>query len=440
MGRPDTSTQAISVIKDESGLLFLGEPGEIKQWLDERGITSREFTTKALKVGANAAQAAGELAQGSGRWVKLTKESSQLLKQYGKAGALQKGVAQGANGRIVKWLEFTTPSQLFSPAMATGVAGVMAQAALEQAIQEITDYLASIDKKVDELLQDQKDRSVSDLIGVALEIDEAEAIWKKTGALNETAWSKLSPCAKTTTQALGYALLKLKGLSDKLVAAKSAEEIDDLLKPAGSEVDAWLTVIARAVQTRDRFSVLELERAYAELPEVLEQHRLGITEARKLRLQKIKDGIVVFQKSIDDTAARLREQKLLHPFAVDSALSSAMTVAGKLSRFAEYLDIEIDEHEIERARDWGVLAGEAAADVAKGIAKGAGDLGGAAMDGANQLGGVVMDGAGKLGDAMGEGFAAAASSAVAGGQQIAEALGNVDLGKIAEALPWKRKK
>lgn len=440
MSRPDTSTQAISVIKDESGLLFLGEPGEIKQWLDERGITSREFTTKALKVGANAAQAAGELAQGSGRWVKLTKESSQLLKQYGKAGALQKGVAQGANGRIVKWLEFTTPSQLFSPAMATGVAGVMAQAALEQAIQEITDYLASIDKKVDELLQDQKDRSVSDLIGVALEIDEAEAIWKKTGVLNETAWSKLSPCAKTTTQALGYALLKLKGLSDKLVAAKSAEEIDDLLKPAGSEVDAWLTVIARAVQTRDRFSVLELERAYAELPEVLEQHRSGITEARKLRLHKIKDGIVVFQESIDDAAARLREQKLLHPFAVDSALSSATTVASRLSRFAEYLDIEIDEHEIERARNWGALAGEAAADVAKDIAKGAGDLGGAAMDGANQLGGVVMDGAGKLGDAMGEGFAAAASGAVAGGQQIAEALGNVDLGKIAEALPWKRKK
>lgn len=62
MSRPGTSTQAISVIKDESGLLFLGEPGEIRQWLDERGITSREFTTKALKVGANAAQAAGELA------------------------------------------------------------------------------------------------------------------------------------------------------------------------------------------------------------------------------------------------------------------------------------------------------------------------------------------------------------------------------------------
>ena len=88
--------------------------------------------------------------------------------------------------------------------MATGVAGMMTQMALEQAIQEITDYLKSIDEKVGDLLQDQKDQIVADLIGVVFEVDEAVAIRDKTGTLSDAAWSKLAPCAQMTSRALGY--------------------------------------------------------------------------------------------------------------------------------------------------------------------------------------------------------------------------------------------
>ena len=152
-----STTQEITVIKDEHGLLFLGNPKEIKAWLDDRGLASREFVSKALRTGGSAVQTAAKVSSESGRWVKLTKDSAKLLEKYGKAGAIQPGVVQKSNGQIVKWLRFENPSQLFSPAMATGVAGMMTQMALEQAIQEITDYLKSIDEKVGDLLQDQKD-------------------------------------------------------------------------------------------------------------------------------------------------------------------------------------------------------------------------------------------------------------------------------------------
>lgn len=79
--------------------------------------------------------------------MKLTKDSAKLLEKYGKVGAIQPGVVQKSNGQIIKWLRFENPSQLFSPAMATGVAGMMTQMALEQAIQEITDYLKSIERE-----------------------------------------------------------------------------------------------------------------------------------------------------------------------------------------------------------------------------------------------------------------------------------------------------
>lgn len=215
------SDKAITVVKDEQGLLFLGESNEIKRWLDEQGLTSKQFTAKAVKTTGDALGALGEASQQSGRWVKLTKESAELLEKYGKSGAIQKGVVQNARGRTVKWLEFYNPNQLFTPAMAAGVGGMMTQMALEQAIQEITDYLANIDEKVEALLRDQKDTTVASLMGAALEADEAAAIRETTGALSDTAWSKVSPCAQTTSRALAYALTKLKGLSDKAERAKS---------------------------------------------------------------------------------------------------------------------------------------------------------------------------------------------------------------------------
>ncbi len=137
MSENEEVPQSITVIRDERGIAFLGEPASIKQWLDERGMTSREFKVKAAKVASSAIQATNKSAMESGRWVKLTKESAELLEKYGSKGAVQPGVVRDEAGKIVKRLKFEKPGDLFSPAMATGVAGVMTQMALEQAIQEI---------------------------------------------------------------------------------------------------------------------------------------------------------------------------------------------------------------------------------------------------------------------------------------------------------------
>lgn len=440
MGELLAQDQTVSVIQDESGYLILGNQSELVSAMNQQRLISREVKMGALTVGPTMAQVIGELGANSGRWVKLTKESSELLSKYAKAGSIQKGVAQAADGKVVKWLEFATPNQLLSPAAATGVAGIMAQAALEQAIQEITDYLEAIDKKVDDLLQDQKDSTVADLIGVVLEVDEAEEIRKKTGILDETAWHKLAPCAKTTSRSLGYALTKLKCIADKLSTTKNAEELAGLFRSAVTDVNAWLTIAARSIQVRDRLSVLELERAYCELPEVLEKHRLGIVEARKTRLAKVRGCIVAFQGAIEKASERLREEKLLHPFIVDPALQCASQVSGELSEFARYLNLEIEEHEIERARDWNELAGEALASAADSVARGASSLGAAASAGARQLGDGVVEGAGMLGDVASKGIAEVMSGAAVGAQQFGKALESVDLGKLMDAVPWKKKK
>lgn len=429
--------QDITVVNDGQGLLFLGDPQGIKRWLDEQGLTSRQFTTKAIKTAGDALGSLGEVSQQSGRWVKLTKESAELVKKYGKPGTIQKGVAQNAKGRAVKWLEFYNPSQLFTPAMAAGVGGMMTQMALEQAIQEITDYLAAIDEKVDDLLQDQKDTTIASLMGAALEVDEAAAVREATGTLSDTAWSKVSPCAQTTSRALAYALTKLKGLSDKAERAKSIEDVGRAVEKLPEETRAWLDVIARSIQTRDRLSVIELERAYAELPEVLEQHRTAIVEARKRRLANIQNGIGAFRQSLEGTAQRLRDQKLFHPRIVNRSLEIIDTAVKDVDSFAAQLDIEISQKTIERARAWNELAGEAIVEVAGGAAANAVELGGKVADGAQALGGAIADGAGTLGEAASKGIAELGAGASEGAKALGEALNNVDVSQVLDALPVK---
>ena len=115
----------------------------------------------------------------SGRWVKLTKESAELVAKYGKnckKGPFQAGVVRQPNGRIIKHLKFTQPGQL-NPAMLTGISGVMAQMALEQDVSEITDYLKEIDAKLDDLLRDQKDQTVSKLTGISQYSKESHALF-----------------------------------------------------------------------------------------------------------------------------------------------------------------------------------------------------------------------------------------------------------------------
>lgn len=426
MSESGSEELAINVVEDEQGLLFLGDQAQIKAWLDERGLTSYEFKARAAGVARGVAKVTEKTADASGRWVKLTKESAELVRRYGKPDKIQPGVVQKSNGQVVKWLKFEKPGQLFSPAMATGVAGMMTQMAMEQAIKEITDYLARIDDKVNDLLRDQKDRVIADLLGASFEVDEAAAIRAKAGTLNDTAWSKLAPCAQTMATALAYALTKLQGTADKLTRPGSVEDLSCVADTARDDVPVWLAVIAFAVKTRDRLSVVELERALAEAPDTLEEHRDAIVEARRNRLGKVRHGVEAFRAVLDEAAGRARGEKLLHPFAVDSTLAALDGLMVQTDSFSRALGIEMGERAIERAPEWGEVASKFVGDVASGAA-----------DGAQQVGGAIADGAAALGEAASKGAVDLGSAVAGGAQEIGKALEGIDLGKVAESLPFK---
>jgi len=87
-------------------------------------------------------------------------------------------VLKGNSGQVKGFVQFVRGpgSLLTNPALLAGAAGIMAQVAMQQAMDEVIDYLATIDEKLDDVLRAQEDAVWADMIGVGLDIDEAMTI------------------------------------------------------------------------------------------------------------------------------------------------------------------------------------------------------------------------------------------------------------------------
>jgi hypothetical protein len=292
----------IQLISDGDGLAVIGKPAAVERFLVAEGLPSKDLGLPrlgaVLSTGSAAAQAGSEIAASSGRWVKLTKESAQLVKKHGlressKTG-LSTGVVRGSKGQVRTFVEFARGpgSLLTNPALLASAAGIMAQVAMQQAMDEITDYLATIDEKVDDVLRAQKDAVLADMIGAGFAIEEAMIIRDQVGRVSEVTWSKVQGTSVTIAQTQAYVLRQLDAFAEKLAPetkignlAKASKRADS--KETESTVQECLAVLARCFQLQDAIAVLELDRVLDAAPDELDRHRLGLRAARQNRLELI---------------------------------------------------------------------------------------------------------------------------------------------------------
>ena len=407
--------QSVTIIQDEQGIVFLGDAGAIDLWLKDEGFDSKAFKAKAVQTVSSVskgAQAASNAMAESGRWVKLTKESAELVAKYGKnckKGPFQAGVVRQPNGRIIKHLKFTQPGQL-NPALLTGVSGVMAQMALEQAVSEITDYLKEIDAKLDDLLHDQKDQTISKLAGISHMIDETMLIYQQVGSISETTWSKVSGCPQDIATIQAYAIAKIKGLTEKVEHEQDPKQVRPLTQQIRQEIHQWLGMLASAVKMQDQVSCIELARVCQEEPEQLEAHRKGIALARNKRLEEIEQSLNALGKQLEAKAGIVGGKVLLNPYSSPHAIANIESITGDLNAFASTLQLEHIHLHVENGPTWAQAAGKAVDDTGKAlqnagqqaahiaqdagnaIAKGAQDAGAGIAGGAQQLGKGIADG------------------------------------------------
>ncbi|TDS82308.1 hypothetical protein [Nesterenkonia aurantiaca] len=199
----------ITIFESDDGFLLLGSDKLLSSY-DHRPELNPQRVTRQTLFGASKALGFGSRLQPtSGRWVKLTKESADFARKAGVRNPAT-GVVRQGNGQILKHLKFEKAA-LLTPAAPAVLSALVTQAALEAALDEIGQYLAAMDAKLDQLLKQRKVEVLGQLGGVTLAIEEAHVLYTQIGKVSGVTWSKVqaNSLALQTIQAEAVAQLGL---------------------------------------------------------------------------------------------------------------------------------------------------------------------------------------------------------------------------------------
>jgi hypothetical protein len=351
----------IQLISDGDGLAVIGHPAAVDRFLTTEGLPSKDLGLKrlssALGTGSKIAKAGSEIAEHSGRWVQLSAESARKIKKYDLMKGSQSDLSRAVltdHGKITGLLEIVhrTPTALLAnPAVLTGAAGLMAQLAMKQTMDEITEYLAVIDAKVDAVLRAQTDAVVADMIGVELVIDEALTIREQVGRVSEVTWSKVQATPMPLARTQAYALRQLDAIAERLETHTKVGDLAKTSKEAEIKVQEWLAVLARCFQLQDAVALLELDRVLDTSPEELEDHRVAIRIARRNRLDLISRTTERLLARMDAAAGTANAKVLLNPTTAGAVVRSTNHVATTVVEFNGRLGIGADRQSRD-ARRW----------------------------------------------------------------------------------------
>ena len=372
----------IELVSDGDGLSIIGAATDVERFMLSAGlndVTSRELDLHRLRsfsgTGGAALGVAADIAQNSGRWVKLTEESAKAVQQYGLMASKTPGVSHamiGQPGDIKQWLQIAqAPTTLLSgPFALTALSAMMQQRAMQEQMDAIVEYLQEIDEKLDDILRSQKDAVLADMVGVDLVIEEALTVRDQVGRVSEITWSKVQATGMTIARTQAYAIRQLDAIAAKLERKADLGEIAKATKEAEPRVREWLAVIARTFQLQDGIAVLELDRVFDSAPEDLESHRLGLRTARRSRLDLIGRSTTQLLTQMDTTIRRANAKVLLNPFDAPAAVKSSNRVAAGVLEFRGRLGIE-SGYEATDAKRWSQAVSEVGEKVRVSAAEGA---------------------------------------------------------------------
>lgn len=336
---------SVAVIESDDGVLLLGEEAALQQFEKSAGLDTRRLTSQSLSLAGKALGVMGEVQANSGRWLKMTKESAELVKQHGpslaKADKLMTGVVRGKGGQILKHLKFEQAA-LLTPAAPMALASMMTQASLEAALDDIQEYLEVIDAKLDRLLKQRKIETLGQIGGVTLAIEEAKSIYEATGTVSAVTWSKVQANSLALQTMQAEAVAQLSALADLVKErAVDTDKSAAVLEEVRGDVGFWLGALARTMALQDRQYVLELARVAESEPEQLELHRHGITVARRSRTERIVRSLDAISASVHASSQLTNLERVANPFSAQWVAERANGVNEAVVEFARHADLTL---------------------------------------------------------------------------------------------------
>jgi hypothetical protein len=260
----------------------------------------------------------------------------------------------GKPGAIQSWLQIEKGpgSLLTNLAILAGAAGIMAQLARQHEMSEIRSYLATIGTKVDDVLRAQKDAELAKVVGAGLDLESAMTVLKRTGRVDDDTWSTVQGRTQTITDALGWALLRLDALAERVESATKIGDLAKTVREAESAVQELLVVVARCFELRDALDVLRLERVLDAAAGELDGRRLVLKDERHRRRELISQKLEYLMARMDAAAGRADSRVLLHLPAHRALVGSTNRVGSAVDDFHRPLGIGSGRHSLEATRWW----------------------------------------------------------------------------------------
>lgn len=383
---PDDA-DSVEIVPSPNGLVVVGPDRAVEAYVKSQNLPSRAINKaqlwRALGSAGAVTQAAATISASSGRWVEITAESAEHMRQLQAMRGSTDGVVRAIlmkDGKTEHIVEIVKNSPLKNPTTIASVGTMATQLAMQQTMDQIIDYLQSIESKVDDVLRGQKDQVYSRLISVGAVIDEAMAVRESTGRVGEVTWSKVQTAPAVIAEVRGYALLQLDGIARKLDEASAVSDAGKLAKESRRVVDDWLAVLARCTHLEDAHTILELDRVMDLEPDQLVAHRQGLEWARAQRRNAIERSTETLLTEMAEAADRANAKVLLHPLASGPLVVNANAISRAVERFQVGLGFGTLSDDIARrrwldaagdVRDRAVGSGAASLDAARAAGAGA---------------------------------------------------------------------
>ncbi|PYY52568.1 hypothetical protein DEJ17_15970 [Curtobacterium sp. MCSS17_011] len=356
----------IEIISDGDGLAVLGEPRAVEQFLRSERLSNDSTGTGAgselpLSVLGSLGQLTAAGMASSGRWLQFTEESAAIARKFplmkNRDTGLLMGIARSSTGQTNHVLQFASVGSTLNPTTIASIGTMMNQMALQKSIDELGDYLAEIDEKVEDILRNQQDAVLADMIGVDFVVDDAMTGRASSGRVDEATWSKIQGTSATLARTQAYALRQLDGLAYKLEKKMKLGELADATEATEPKVREWLAVIAHCLQLQDTLDVLELDRVLDAAPENATQKRLALRAIRGNRMERISRTTVTLIERMDAAVTRANSKVLLQPLPARAVVRASNGVGSAVGQFHQRVGLE-SGHTSKDAKRWLEAVGE----------------------------------------------------------------------------------
>lgn len=340
----------VELVGDDDGVVVIGDNRSVERFLRHAGLIHKAKPFDLRPVGsylglaAESTQIASRVVEQSARYLKLTPDSTQALKD---AGGLMRSKVAGVShavlgdpGRVDSWLQVEegVGSLLTNPAVLAGLGGFLTLAAQQAEAQELRAFLVRIDGKLDDVRRRQRDEVLARLSSAATAIDEARVI-RENGGDPQTLWDKVNGTSTMITNVQEDALLALGASADKAAKSSKMRDVKSAAAELEQEVALQLAVLGRCFELQDEFETIELDHVLVTAPERFKGHSLGKAEMRRARRAEVLARVGWLLKQMDGPKGIAAENVVLHAKAARAVVGSLDRTLAAVDEFTKPLGV-----------------------------------------------------------------------------------------------------